>query len=127
MWHWTTFATEATCKIEEKPFQGIKSHWVQQFLLPTWDENHSLPTKSQILSIQFSENSYFLFRFVIGVFPTVAEGTVILTAVKPDSQDIQSNQGDSSLRNSNVRQLWETELEEQEKHILSAGLYMSAG
>lgn len=65
-----------------------------------------------------TESLCFL-RFGIWVFPTV-----ILTAVKPDNQETVPPR-DNGSRNPTIHQLPQTELEEQETHILSAGLYMS--
>lgn len=49
--------------------------------------------RSHQFGLLFCHLLFIYFRFVIWVFPTVAEGTVIPAAVKPDSQDRQSNQG----------------------------------
>lgn len=82
------------------------------------------------LSVNWIPSCHLLFRssrICIWLCPSVAEGDVILAAVKPDSQDRQSNLRDNSSRNLTVRQLPQTELEEQEKLIISAGPDMSAG
>lgn len=49
--------------------------------------------QSSALKIPASLSSIFLFFQAIWVFPIVARGSIILAAVKPDSQDRPSHQG----------------------------------
>lgn len=52
------------------------------------------PKSKKLLKFLFSCHLFFIsFKFSIWVFLTGAEGTLILEAVKPESQDRSSNQG----------------------------------
>lgn len=83
----------------------------------------STPFKPDLINLNPPPVIEFLcfLGFGIWVFPTA-----ILAAVKPDNRGTVSPR-DNGSRNPTVHQLPQTELEEQETHVLSAGLYMSAG